>query len=536
MAHPPLLRCEAIWIAADAFDAAIVEPLTHLVAAAVARDTRRPVAIYTAGAAPRFLVWRRNDFVTIPLPPPVKLSTIRTTLMKTVGLPPRTHGYVFFVNPTSPRVPPALGWHDKFDRVVFVTRALPTQVPGDLQQALHEFSPVGVGEKVSGSQFFSSFVASLLVQKSRSFSAASAALAGILSCGAASFRVQKVRDQGPTEPANFSSEEIIARDACNLRIDRIALTQKWKAWAKMSSFFDAVDGDATVSSHARTAEVWGRAITNRRVGIAVSGGGACAYRAIPLVAECTNQGVPIDAFAGLSGGAVAAAYYCCLGDAGFDIYRQLGPFFSLTLPVVTYSTWPVAFVTDLILGGERIETLERRFVPVTTGLPADDKPFAAIVVSGTVGDGVRASGSLPPGFAPTREDGVTYTDGGNSALLPVEILRDFGGADVVLACDISPGPKHGNPLGTSWLARAVHDYTPFGRMLDLWADLAFFSQRANSNFAKGADAFAVFPPEDVPLFESVKFFAAERIIAKAAAAQPMLHDAVATLKAAWARL
>src|SRR5882672_4801890 len=128
MARAPLHRCEAIWIAADAFD-----------------------------AAPRFLVWKRNDFVTIPLPPPVKLSTIRATLMKTVGLPPRTHGYVFFVNPTSPRLPPALGRHDKLDRVVFVTRALPTQVPADFQHVLHQFSPVGVDVKIPGLQFFSSF-------------------------------------------------------------------------------------------------------------------------------------------------------------------------------------------------------------------------------------------------------------------------------------------------------------------------------------------------------------------------------------------
>jgi predicted acylesterase/phospholipase RssA len=520
-------RCEAIWVAADAFDADIIEPLTHLVAAAVARDTGRPVAIYTVADPPSFLVWRGDDFASAGAAPPLMLSSLCTALADVLGLSPKTHRYVFFVNPGSPRTPPSLPPDEVFDRVVFVTRALPTRVPPDFEQVLHDFPA-----------HFSSFVASVLVQKSRTFSAVSAALAGILSRGAASFGVRRVRDEDPTQGAvaEFSSEELIARDACNLRIDRTALKQKWKTWDQTSSFFDAVDGDATVSSHARTAEVWGRAITNRRVGIAVSGGGACGYRSIPLVAECTNQGVPIDAFAGLSGGALAAAYYCCLGESGFDIYEQLGPFFSLTLPSVMYTTWPVAFVTNLMLDGERIETLERRFVPVTTGLPPDDKPFAAVVVSGTVGDGVRASGSLPPGFGPTAQDGVRYTDGGNAALLPVEILRDYGGADAVLACDISPGPKHGNPLGASWLAKLVHDYTLCGRLLDLWADLAFFSQRANSSFAKNADAFAVFPPEDIPLVESIMFFDAHRIIAKAAAAKPMLHNAVATLKAAWERL
>jgi len=521
----PLQRCEAIWIAADSFDADIIEPLTHLVAAAIARDTQRPVAIYTVGAAPSFLVWKRSDFAAIAPPPPLKLSAIRMALMNDLGLDAETHGYVFFVDPASPRTPPQLYTKDRFDRVVFVTRALPTKVPPDFQHVLHRLS-----------SHFSSFVASVLVQKSRAFSAASAALAGILSCGAPSFGVRRVRDHDPTKPSHFSTEELIARDACNLRVDRSALIAKWKAWNKQSSFFDAVDDDATVSSHARTAEAWGRAITNRRVGIAVSGGGACGYRAIPLVAECTNQGVPIDAFAGLSGGALAAAYYCCLGDAGFDMYRQLGPFFFLTMPIVSYSTWPVAFVTNVMLEGERIETLERRFVPVTTALPPDERPFAAIVVSGTVGDGVRASGTLPPTYAPTSQDGVRYTDGASTALLPVDILRDYGGADVTLACDITPGPKRGNPLGGSWFGKIVHDYSPCGRLLDLWADLAFFSQRATSSFAKSADAFAVFPPEDIPLFESVMFYDAERIVAKAAAAKSMLHDAVATLKAAWRRL
>jgi len=188
------------------------------------------------------------------------------------------------------------------------------------------------------------------------------------------------------------------------------------------------------------------------------------------------------------------------------------------------------------LDGARIEQLERRLVPVTTGLPPDKPPFAATVTHGSVGDGVRASGCLPPGFAPTAQGRVRFTDGASTALMPLRILRDYGGADVVLACDIDPGPKRSNPLDRSFLGKVLHDWTPLGRLLDVWSAAAFFSQRATRAFSASADAYVQFLPEGIPLLESVLFFRAKHIIKRAGKSRATINQKVAKLKTTWQTL
>src|SRR5205814_2060077 len=63
----------------------------------------------------------------------------------------------------------------------------------------------------------------------------------------------------------------------------------------------------------------GRAMTHRRVGLALGGSGAWSYGHVALIHALLALDVPIDMVSGSSGGAIAGTYYCARGEAGLDI-------------------------------------------------------------------------------------------------------------------------------------------------------------------------------------------------------------------------
>jgi predicted acylesterase/phospholipase RssA len=224
--------------------------------------------------------------------------------------------------------------------------------------------------------------------------------------------------------------ERLTRDACVLHFDVNAVQTAWNNWTaatgpnKPQTFLDALG--ASHPAYRDTASRWARAVTNRRVGVAFSGGGASSYRIEPVAAQLKSQGVPVDVFLGLSGGAFLGAYYVHAGLRGLHTAAQRGLFFQMILPSVMLSTLALRLLIDADVGWARVEDQELRFVAVTTELPHHGPPRVTAVVKGTLGEAAQASGTLPPAFAPTVKNGARYTDGGASTLVPSRIARDYG--------------------------------------------------------------------------------------------------------------
>jgi predicted acylesterase/phospholipase RssA len=61
---------------------------------------------------------------------------------------------------------------------------------------------------------------------------------------------------------------------------------------------------------------WARAVTFRRVGVALGGGGAWGWAHVSLLSGMARMGVPVDIISGVSFGATAGAFYGIAGDAG----------------------------------------------------------------------------------------------------------------------------------------------------------------------------------------------------------------------------
>jgi predicted acylesterase/phospholipase RssA len=251
------------------------------------------------------------------------------------------------------------------------------------------------------------------------------------------------------------------------------------------------------------AERWARAVTNRQVGMALSGGGALSYRLVPLIKGIRQRRVPIDVVSGVSGGALIAAYYCAHGVEGLDrclaLGRRMGP---LLLARACIRPGTFEKLVDGDLGRIDVASLSTRFVPLATAIVDDVPPAAHVVVRGTLGQAVQVSGAAPVLFAPTvhmngsRE--VHFADGATSAFIPARVLRDAG-ADLVLAFNCLAGPSDGNPLG--WVGRLPL----VDRLCDLWVSGSYLAQRIGREVDE--DAHVYFEPDEEarPLLDSVHF-------------------------------
>jgi WD40 repeat protein/predicted acylesterase/phospholipase RssA/CRP-like cAMP-binding protein len=197
---------------------------------------------------------------------------------------------------------------------------------------------------------------------------------------------------------------------------------------------------------------WARAATGRRVGLALGGGGAFGYCHLPLIRALHEVGVPIDMVSGASFGSVVGGYYTVLGLDGLETVGRHWYLMALTSPLGIFSMAPVEKALDLDLGDIPLEALEVPFFPVVTDA---DTATEWDIRRGSVGGGIRASGSLPP-FAPTILGDRRYLDGGLVANVPVQVLHDEG-ADIILASNPIPNPEPrrrkaplGIPFGSFW--------------------------------------------------------------------------------------
>jgi hypothetical protein len=518
------ILAEFIWLTRAPHVPAPLEGLAHLVAAAIARDFDEPTAVIVAGGNPEIVVWKNGKLVPPATPLPAGALTnemIEDAVVAEIGVDPNPLHHFFFLDPTSQDgLPPARFRPLAFHRIVYVTDGPPSTIPDGLEALL---PPAAAGQGgLADDPLFASFVPSIVVQERASFGDYATAVAACVMTHGASvsdFRVREIADglQLPDGAAPAQGESRLHRDLCRLRFTLTAIEVRWNEWRAKGGTAQAapfLDGVQRLNDPGDTSRRWARAITARRVGIALSGGGACAYRFGPLRTELRARGVPIDVFSGVSGGALIAAYECVDAQKGFDSVVGQGPLFWLTLPLVMLSTWPFEAKVNWDLDGARVEEMETRFVAVTAALPESSPPRAAAIVRGTIGEAVRASGTLPPPFAPTRKNGIRYTDGSAAAVIPAQVLRDYG-ADIVLAMNCVPGPERTNIYDYSLLGRLLYHFTSFGRSVDGWAWQAFQTQRTSRRYCASADVYVEFRPERVPFQECIEFWNPQAIMGRA---------------------
>jgi predicted acylesterase/phospholipase RssA/CRP-like cAMP-binding protein len=207
---------------------------------------------------------------------------------------------------------------------------------------------------------------------------------------------------------------------------------------------------------------WARAVTDRRVGVALGGGGAWGYAHLAVLYHLKKQGVPVDMVSGASFGSVVGAFYAAEQNDGLLKLMRNGGKLNVATQAAFLTYVPLQMLIDRLLGGRRLEDLVIPFFPATTDVVSGSEDY---VSRGTLGQGVRASGGLSPMMPPTRTAFATWVDGGMVANVPAGVLRQEG-ARFVVSSNVVPPPetRPDAPMLPRWYGQVLADLNPFARM------------------------------------------------------------------------
>jgi NTE family protein len=176
----------------------------------------------------------------------------------------------------------------------------------------------------------------------------------------------------------------------------------------------------------------------KKIGLALSGGGARGYAHVGVLKVLAENDVPVDLIAGTSigsvvGGALAAGMSAAeIEQMAADVrWRNMTrPSFS---PIALLSNAPMGRFLEQHFPVTRFEEMKVPFAAVTCDLAR-----AECVVRKDRGDAItaiRASCAVPAVFAPIKSDGRILVDGGVMVPLPIDAVKEMG-ADIVIAVDL----------------------------------------------------------------------------------------------------
>ena len=177
----------------------------------------------------------------------------------------------------------------------------------------------------------------------------------------------------------------------------------------------------------------------KKIGLALSGGGARGFAHIGVLKVLVENDIPIDMIAGTSAGSIIGGAFAA-GMSVDEIVTMAGKvgWTNMTRPSMS----PLAMLSNAPMGNflsrhfpfTRFEDLKIPFAAVACDLERGEE-----VVLRDKGDlifAIRASCAVPGVFTPlTDQDGRLLVDGGVTTLTPTEVVRQLG-ADVVIAVDL----------------------------------------------------------------------------------------------------
>jgi predicted acylesterase/phospholipase RssA/CRP-like cAMP-binding protein len=173
-----------------------------------------------------------------------------------------------------------------------------------------------------------------------------------------------------------------------------------------------------------------RWITGRAVGLALSSGGSKTVAHLGVIRRLQEEGVPIDAIAASSGGAMIAAAVA----AGLPHERRLRHLAEIA-DLLAVRRWDfnvpprtgvmkgqrLRDALDRMLEGRTFADLHLPLAVVATDLGSGRE---VVLDSGPLADAVRASIGIPGAFDPWRVDGRLLIDGAVVNPMPASVLRD----------------------------------------------------------------------------------------------------------------
>lgn len=325
-----------------------------------------------------------------------------------------------------------------------------------------------------------------------------------------------IEPQGQAYPASR-----VVPERCRVRVDLAAVSaQREPSLARLPA--------ATRAAFSR----WARALTWRRVGVALGGSGAWGYAHVALLRALEDRGVPIDIIGGSSSGALMGAYYAVLGRPGLELAIDRGPRFSRLAMASTITSTVIDLGVETDLGDATLEDLEILLLPVATNL---SHARAEVMTRSTVASAVRASASAPGFFASTITRAGLYVDGAVTDNVPVVLVERLG-ADLLVACNPLPPPPNvrvRQPT-TPW-SDFLAELNPVHRLRDLM--VSFELMFHDFGDCEEAEWRVVYDPpaETAPLFRTFNY-AKSRDLVDEVTREPAFTATLDRCAEAWGRM
>ncbi len=190
-----------------------------------------------------------------------------------------------------------------------------------------------------------------------------------------------------------------------------------------------------------------REIARRRIGLALSSGGAKGLAHIGVIQVLEENGIEIDCIAGASMGAYIGSLWA-YGLDGVQLekiareHEGRWGLWSLVDPALPprqgfLRTTRVAHRLRRSIGDAHFSDLIRPLRIVATHLDTLER---ILFSSGEVAETVAASIAIPGVCVPVTIDGETYIDGGIADPLPVDVLEEMG-VEKIIAVNVIPPPE-----------------------------------------------------------------------------------------------
>jgi len=199
----------------------------------------------------------------------------------------------------------------------------------------------------------------------------------------------------------------------------------------------------------------------KRVGLALSGGGARGAGHVGVLEVLEREKVPIDCIAGTSAGSLVGAAYA----AGIRGQRLVEVTQQTRWRQAARLTWPrdglVSFAplertVIKVMGDVTFADLEIPFAAVVTDMATGEQ---VVLREGRVAPAVRASCSVPGIVTPLELDGRLLADGGVVNNLPISVVRSMG-AELVIAVSLFKAQDK-RPSGFPSLLTSAVEYMLF---------------------------------------------------------------------------
>ncbi len=313
---------------------------------------------------------------------------------------------------------------------------------------------------------------------------------------------------------------------CRIRLDLVqvrALAQAWNPYMPLAMLDEGLT---------REMGVWARALTQRRTGLALAGGGVWSMQSVFIIRELCKRGVPLDVITGASAGAMIGGYYSVLGLPGLDLIVERGDSGVLDVVVALWMLIPgiaEAFFGYEFGGHACLENLDVDFRPNSTNLSIGE---GVAFTRGPVATAVRAAASAPPLVAPTFSASQRFVDGAFSNNVAAQVLPYFG-ANLTFAANTYPPSFRPKPAWVPDFVTRLTSLGPLNRLFDFTVALnilANLTGKIEGGFADVAyNAAATIP---FPFFLTTQFRLSSQIVAEASQ-NPDVLAAIDEFTARW---